>query len=119
MTGFRVCTYTNHTHTRNWQAQAKAPTLLNAYSSAHMHASVMQQPRSPTPTRTQYSLRVSALWEICLLEEDITSRRQPPCPALLAKPSYRGYGSGKLKQPSQGFRVLWKFKSQVQVVNEL
>lgn len=36
-----------------------------------------------------------------------------------AKLSYCGYGSGKLKQPSQDFSVLWKFKSQVQVVNEL
>lgn len=118
MTGFRLCTYTKHVHTHNWQTQA--PARLNAYSSAHTHAcSIMQESPHTHAYSHTVSRRVSALWEICLLEEDITSWRQPARPAPLAKLSYCGYGSGKLKQPSQEFRVLWKCKSQVQVVNEL
>lgn len=74
VTGFRVCTYTMHARIHNCRAQAEART--------HTHScSIMQEsPHTHTHSRT-VPLRVSALWEICLLEEDITSRHQPALPS--------------------------------------
>lgn len=79
---------------------------------------MQESPHTHTHMRT-VPLRVSALWEICLLEEDITSRHQPALPSPARQTELPWLRQWKLKQPSQGFRVLWKFKSQVQVVNEL
>lgn len=77
--GFRVCAYTG-----NWQAQAKAPTLLNAHSLAHTHAcSLMQEPPLP-PTRTQ-SLSVwvhcgkSAFWRR-ILHHGVSQLARPRLP---------------------------------------
>lgn len=125
VTGFRVCTYTMHARIHNSQAQAEAHTHtfkhthLVTQTHTHTHVQSCKNPPTLTPTCAR-SLSVwvhcgkSAFWRR-ILHHGISQL----CPAPLAKPSYRGYGSGKLKQPSQGFRVLWKFKSQVQVVNEL
>lgn len=68
-----------------------------------------QPPHMHTHLHT-FSLCVSALWEICLLEEDITSRRQPARMALLAKPSYRGYSSGKLKTTLRGVQSIMEIQ---------
>lgn len=103
-----------HTHTHTCKH-----THLVTQTHTHTHVQSCKNPPTLTPTCAR-SLSVwvhcgkSAFWRR-ILHHGISQL----CPAPLAKPSYRGYGSGKLKQPSQGFRVLWKFKSQVQVVNEL
>lgn len=71
---------------------------------------VTANPLNAHPLAHPLPLRVSALWEICLLDEDITSRRQPARLAPLAKPSYRGYSSGKLKTTLAGVQSIMEIQ---------
>lgn len=80
-----------------------ARTILNV-------CDVTSNPPNAHPLAHCLPLRVSALWEICLLEEDITSRRQPARLAPLAKPSYRGYSSGKLKTTLAGVQSIMEIQ---------
>ena len=73
-----------YTTAEHRQKHAHTHTFKHTHlvTQTHTHScSIMQEsPHTHTHSRT-VPLRVSALWEICLLEEDITSRHQPALPS--------------------------------------
>lgn len=95
--------YKAHPCTQLARTNSNERTLLNV-------CDVTTNPPNAHPLAHCLPLRVSALWEICLLEEDITSRRQPARLAPLAKPSYRGYSSGKLKTTLAGVQSIMEIQ---------